>query len=91
MNIYEIHDPYYGMMIATDEEEAVNKYIEVVAGYDDDKAELLEEVAMVDRDHAMLLYSRARGEDGNQIPIPELLEPLKSGNAEVLLVDGQLI
>lgn len=91
MDYYEIYDPYYALIMAQDVREAVDKYIKVVAGEPDEEAEILENMYPVSAEGAIVKFARATGEDGELIPISELVAQLKSDQPEVLLIDGALI
>lgn len=86
MKFYDFHSPYMALIKAKDEEQAKRKYVELVA---DDEGDL--EFNEIDRDHAIVKFSQAKGEDGELIPANEILEQLNSNQPELLLIDGSLI
>lgn len=88
MRFYEVHDPYYALIMASDENEAMKIYTEVVA---DDDGTLKDEIEMVSRDYALLRISRAPGEDKEFIDYKDLLDLLDSGEPQVFIIDGSLI
>lgn len=89
MKFYEVHDPYYALIMATNEEEALEIYASNVA--EDDDGELLDEIEEVSRDYAVIRFSRAKSEDGKEIDQMELLAILTSEDAQVLVIDGTLL
>lgn len=91
MNYFEFTDPYYSLIKAKDDVDAVKKYIEVVAGDDDDIQMLLDESKIVPEYYAVARFIRSIDESGKLIDLDEALEVLKSIDAEVLLIDGCLI
>jgi len=90
MKFYEIHDPYYSLIKAKDEDEAIRKYVENVAN-DDEGCNLKDEISEVERDYALAQFSRTGGESGETIPVHEILKDFQSDDSLVLLVDGNLL
>ncbi|WP_400162898.1 hypothetical protein ACAF76_008300 [Brevibacillus sp. TJ4] len=88
MKFFEIHSPYYALLKANSQEEAIAKYAECVA---DDDGTLHEEIAEVDRDYALVSFSRGATEDGQVVPILEILKDFQSEDSAVLLIDSGLI
>lgn len=88
MKFYEVHYPYYALLKANDKEEAMQLYTECVA---DDDGLLHEEIKEVERDYALVKFSRGRLEDKKEIPIIEVLSNFRSSEPMVLLIDGALI
>ena len=88
MRFYEIHDPYYALIMARNEEEAMKIYTETVA---DDDGTLRDEIELVSRDYALLRISRAPGEDKELIEYKELLDSLNSNEPQLFIIDGSLI
>ncbi|MGM7634194.1 hypothetical protein [Bacillus sp. Hm123] len=91
MKYFEFADPYYALIKAKHGEEAVKKYIEVVAGVEDDFESLLEECNLVPKYYAVAKFARSKGEDGELITLDETLETLESDETEILLMDGSLL
>lgn len=89
MNFYEIHDPYYALIKANNDEEAVEKYIEVVAGEESEFESLIEECEPVSKDYAFERFTSAPCEDGKQLI--ENLKYFNSDEVEILLIDGSLL
>ncbi len=91
MFFYEIHDPYYALIKANNDEEAVRKYIEVVAGDDSEFESLVEECEPVPRDYAFERFSAAPSEDGRHSQKAENLKYFNSNEIEILLIDRSLL
>ena len=91
MRFFEINEPYYALIKAPSYEEAVQEYLDVVAGEQDEFDELMEEAKEVPEYYAAAKYSRGKGEDRDLIDIEEVLEDLKSNKTQILLMDGSLI
>ena len=90
MKYFEINDPYYALIKAEDAGEAVNKYIEVVAGEPEESQDFEEELQEVTRDYALIKFSRAPGEDGKMVDMTEIMMDFNNGKSEVLIIDGSL-
>lgn len=90
---YEIHDPYFALIKAIDEEDAVNQYIKVVAGNVSDNDELMEEIKEVDLTDTLIKYVHSFYQPAIEIyeTIEEYLEFLLKEESNVLLVDGSLL
>lgn len=88
MRFFEIHDPYYALIKAGNEEQAIEKYVEVVA---DDDGTLRENIKEVSRDYALVIFSRATGEDNSFLSVDELLKKFEKDISDVLAIDGALI
>lgn len=86
---YEVHDPYYALIKAKNEENAMTIYTDTVA--DDEEGELTENIKEVTGLYAAAKYSRILGEDNKIIPLEEVLEDLTSEGEMMLAVDGSLI
>lgn len=89
MKFFEIHDPYYALLKAPNEEAAIQEYVKSVAD-DDELHPLKDEIGEVDRDYAVARYSRAKSEDGKEVPLGEILEDIKCDKTMTLIVDGVL-
>lgn len=88
MKFYEVHYPYYALLKANDKEEAMQLYTECVA---DDNGSLHEEIEEVERDYALAIYGRfSKTENGEFIPISEVIKDIKNDKSMVLLIDGCL-
>lgn len=88
MRFYEIHEPYYALIMAQNEDVAIKIYTENVA-YDD--GTLIDEIEEVSRDYALLRISRAPGEDKELIEYKELIDSLNSNEPQLFIIDGSLI
>ncbi|WP_289136312.1 hypothetical protein [uncultured Brevibacillus sp.] len=88
MKFFEIHSPYYALLKAKTQEEAIAKYAEQVA---DDDGTLHEEIKEVDRDYALVSFSRGATEDKEEVPISEILKDFQSEGSSVLLIDSGLV
>ncbi|WP_144498733.1 hypothetical protein [Bacillus pumilus] len=89
MKFYEVHDPYYALIKARNEESAMKIYTDTVA--DDEVGELAENIKEVTGLYAAAKFSRIPGEDKELIPFEEVLEDLTSDGEMMLAVDGNLI
>lgn len=91
MNYFEFLEPYYALIKADCGEEAVKKYIEIIAGDESDFESLLEESKLVPEYYAAARFSRSTDENGNMLDLEEVIEILKSSDTELLVMDGSLI
>jgi len=73
LRFYEIDEPYYALIKAKDEEEAIQEYVEVVADDAEDQP-LSEEIKLVDREYALAKHCQSKNEDGSISPFNEKLE-----------------
>lgn len=90
MKFFEVHDPYYALIKAPNEAEAIQEYVKSVAD-DEDSQPLKNEIVEVDRDYAVARYSRSKSEDGEEVPLGEILEDIKNDETMTLLIDGNLL
>ncbi|MGY4689320.1 hypothetical protein [Salibacterium sp. K-3] len=90
MKYFEISQPYYALLKAENESQAIMKYIEQVAD-DSENEPLCEEIQEVPTDYAVAKFSRATGEDRELPPLREVLDELRDGEDSVLLIDGSLL
>lgn len=88
MKFYEIHDPYYALIKAPDQEEAIKVYTEYVA---EDDGTLHEEIREVDRDYALVSYSRGVTEDREDVPISEVIKSFQNEESAVLLIGRDVL
>lgn len=88
MKYFEVVDPYYALLKAHDKEGARKAYVMFVA---DDDGTLMNEIEEVDRDYALLRFSRAKGEDGKLSDISEVLKEFRVDEAFALLIDRALV
>ncbi|WP_342487411.1 hypothetical protein MKY83_13400 [Bacillus sp. FSL M8-0266] len=88
MKFYEVNEPYYALIKAKNDENAMTIYTDVVA---DDNGGLSEEITEVTEAYAAIIYSRVNGEDNNVIPVKEVLEHLTNEEEMVLIIDGSLL
>ena len=89
MKYYEINAPYYAMVKAPNEEEAIKKYVEIVA--DDEDGELKNEIKEVSRDYALAQYSRGTGEGLELMTPNELLTVFDEEETDLLLIASELL
>jgi len=89
MKFYEVQYPYYALIMATDEDEAIEIYTDNVA--EDHEGDLIDEIEEVSRDYAVIRFSRTKSEDGQEIDQMEVLATLNSEDSQVLVIDGSLI
>ncbi|WP_303984610.1 hypothetical protein [Niallia circulans] len=88
LKFYEVNEPYYALIKAKNEENAMTIYTDVVA---DDAGGLIEEITEVTETYAAIRYSRVNGYDNKMIPVEEVLEDLKNEIQMVLIIDGSLV
>lgn len=88
MRYYKIDSPYFALLKAETPEEALATYTEFVAEDDGTLHELMKEV---DRDYALASFSRALTEDGEQVPIIEILQEFQSEGSAILIIDSGLL
>lgn len=88
MKFYEVNEPYYALIKAKNDENAMTIYTDVVA---DDAGGLIEEITEVTETYAAIRYSRVNGYDNKMIPVEEVLEDLKNEIQMVLIIDGSLV
>ncbi|WP_226570279.1 hypothetical protein [Bacillus stratosphericus] len=86
MKFYEVHDPYYALIKARNEESAIKIYTDNVAD-DGDKLAISE----VTEPYAAVRHSRTVDEDGKSLSVKEVLEDITNDNEMVLGRDGNLI
>ncbi|MGG3890198.1 hypothetical protein [Metabacillus fastidiosus] len=87
MRYFEIHEPYYALLKANNETEAIQKYIENVAG---EKGETFN-ISEVDRDYALIKFSQAPDENKKLLPINTVINEFNAQENEVMIIDGSLI
>ena len=82
MKFFEVNYPYYALIKAKDEDEALDMYVAFVA---DDDGTLREEIKEVDRDYALIMYGRYSTED---MSISTLVDDIQDDLPMVLLIGG---
>lgn len=88
MKYYEIHSPYYALVKAETPEEAIATYVEYVA---EDDGTLKDEIKEVDRDYALVSYSRGKTEDNEPVSVSDIIREFQSPGSSVLLITGELL
>lgn len=91
MQYWEIYEPYYALIKAKDDFMATEEYIRFVAGDENEYGEILKNMEPVERDYALAMYSQAKSEDGDLIPVKEVLDDFRSNQTMTLLIDGSLL
>lgn len=92
MKFYEIHEPYYALIKAKDEVEATQKYIEVVAGNNEEFEEIREEMTPVERGYAIRMLAHSTDErTGEKITTKEMKRVINKKSTDVLLIDSSLL
>lgn len=92
MRFYEIHDPYYALIKARDKVDATRKYIEVVAGCEEEFEEIREKMSLVEKDYVIGALAHSIDDNtGEKITIKELKQAINEEITEVLLIDGLLL
>jgi hypothetical protein len=87
MKFFEVNNPYYALIKAKALESAIHEYVVVVS---DDDGTLIDEIKEVPSDYAIAKYSRTLSEDGNEVPLSEILSDIRSDETLVLIIDGNL-
>lgn len=89
MKFYEINEPYYALLKANSEKEAIRKYVHNVADLEEEEVDF--EIKEVSRDYALARFSRAPGEDKKLLPIGQIVSDFNVQEIEVMIIDGSLI
>lgn len=89
MKFYEIHDPYYALIKATDKAEAEKIYIQEVDTDDYDNFQD-EEIREVEREYALVIFSQSSGVDGELASYTYISENFNNPEAGALVWDGLL-
>lgn len=90
MRFYEVHDPYYALIKAKSTHNAVNLYVNTVAD-DDSNNPLINNITEVEREYALVRFSRTFGEDTIEVPIKDVLDDFQNEIEQVLIIDGSLL
>jgi len=88
MEFFEAHYPYYASIKARDEDEAVQLYVMYIA--DDEDGTLREEMKEVERDYALVMYTKAMSLEHNRISVEYILNDFRDDEPSVLLIDCSL-
>lgn len=86
MKYFKFTEPYFALIKAESEENAVKEYVDEVCDLDDEASEPIE----INEEEAATLIGKAVCEDGIPITSEEIAEIINSDTEEVLLVDGSL-
>lgn len=87
MKYYEFYEPYFALIKAKNESEAIKIYEKDVA--DIDSGIDMQEIS---RDYAIAKFSRSTDEEGQFINIVDLIKIFNSDDeSEVLIIDSHLI
>lgn len=84
LKFYEFDDPYYSLVKAKDEKDAIEEYEFATA----DKPEGIREIDIFT---ALLLFSRSVSEDGKQVSIYKILEEFFRNERATLIYDPHLL
>ncbi|GIN25614.1 hypothetical protein [Bacillus licheniformis] len=84
LKFYEFDDPYYSLVKAKDEKDAIEEYEHATA----DNPEGVREIDIFT---ALLLFSRSVSEDGNQVPIIKILNDFFRNERTTLIYDRHLL
>ncbi|MEM4994775.1 hypothetical protein WKH56_19635 [Priestia sp. SB1] len=87
MRFYEFNEPYYALVKSEDKSHAIMEYEKTVGNLEDDEAKLAKEVT---RDYALASFSRVLSEDGNIIPVAEIVSDFQREESMTLIVDASL-
>ncbi|KDE31580.1 hypothetical protein SFC22_06485 [Bacillus altitudinis] len=88
MKFYEVHDPYYALIKAKTEENAMTIYTDVVA---DDDGGLSEEITEVTEAYAAIRHSRTVDADERILSIEKVIEDITNEEEMLLGMDRSLI
>ncbi|MCW5196285.1 hypothetical protein SJY89_20200 [Bacillus velezensis] len=91
MKFYEIHDPYYALIKATDKADAEKVYIESVADTDDYENFQEDEIREVERDYALVMFSQIQDHDGTCAGYDFISKVFNDPDFKVLKMDGSLL
>ncbi|NUJ17348.1 hypothetical protein FKN04_12235 [Bacillus glycinifermentans] len=81
---YEFDDPYYSLVKAKDEKDAIEEY-ELAT------ADNPEGVREIDAFTALLLFSRSVSEDGKQVPVNKILNEFFKNERATMIFDRHLL
>ncbi|WP_152425489.1 hypothetical protein [Bacillus subtilis] len=88
---FEVSEPYYALIKADSGEEAEKLYNEFVADTDDYEDFQDDEIREVERDYALIMFSRTKDEDGKLVSYTRISEDFTNPEIEVLIMDGSLL
>jgi hypothetical protein len=92
---FEIHDPYYALIKAKDQDEAVNIYVKEVAGTEEEKEEIKIETKTVTHEYAVGRFYNSYYCEHPDVVVDETLEEyfeyLLKDKSGVMLLDGSLL
>lgn len=89
MKYYKVSDPYYAIIKARTQKEAIRIYEQHIS--DDEDNELRENMIEVSRDYALVHFSRSTGEDMKLLKPQELLEEFNDDISGVLVVTSEIL
>ncbi|MGF6352461.1 hypothetical protein ABIE27_000357 [Paenibacillus sp. 4624] len=88
MKYFEFNGPYWALIKAETEEQAIEKYNEIVADYDE---ETDDEIKEVERDYALVVHARTQSDDGGLVrTVTETLEDFNKPEADILAITSEL-
>ena len=91
MNYFEINEPYYALLKAENVEEATKKYVEVVAGDEEERPLIANNFEEIDRDYAFVKFARCLDESNGILPITQVVDDFNYAKSEVLIMDSTLL
>lgn len=83
MKYFEIKDPYYALIKAENEDEAIDVYIETVSDFDDEL-----KIEEVEEEYA---WNALKEVEQNYRSIEDLEADFNTNESSLLLIDGSLI
>lgn len=86
MKYFEVLTPYYALLKAEEKEAAKLEYNASVAGLED-----INDINEVPEDYALLMFSRALGEDKKLVEPNMILEDFRNPEVSILVLDGALL
>lgn len=89
MKYYEFTDPYYALIKAENQEEAVSIYTEEVVG--ESEVEEIYIPVLIDSNTALGKYFKCIEETDGEKLISDLMNDFKNPNNYILLIDGELL
>lgn len=88
MRYFEVFDPYYALIQAESQEEAIAIYQKDVAS---EEISLSGKIREVNRDWALIIFSGSFSRNAIRVPVTKILEEFNNTHNQLLLVDSGLI
>lgn len=93
MKYYEFNDPYYALIQAENQEEALQKYANSIGEESvvDLEEETLDTLKELSKEEAWETFIEGVSEDGKKIPLEEKKEYFNASGTEFLLIGGTVL